>query len=547
MKIQLRPYQKTFVNQILEKSSHNNRVMAQLATGGGKTYCFSYIVNELLASGKRILILVHKEELVTQTVKSLNKFGVISEAITSRVRKPKHFSNAYVGMVQTVNNRLKKDSKFFRDIDYLIIDEAHILVFEKVFSQFPQSKVIGFTGTPVHQKRETFYKCDYCQNEYDTLSECCGTETMEWSKPFAFSQIYDDIVVGVGVDELIEMGNLVKEIPIVKRSVALDELKTDKKGEFTEKSQTNTFTHPESIDSLISDYLNLCKGKKTLIFTPSTKVNPIILEKLLSHDVNAKMYDSVNSEEDRKDLVRWFDNNRDAVLCNTNIFTTGFDVTDVEVIMLYRATTSLSLFIQIVGRGARPTDKIFKDSFTLIDYGANIDRFNLWSDPTRDWEAIFFKGLGKPKPKKEDVELVDFCDNCGALVSKSENPCPECGFEKKPKKKKEETPDGYKLVPVIDLPPPNGKKIVEYTKKNDKGAAFAFRIMMNQICDLFRFYDVDKSTYFRSLETGELDKKIDKMIRACYFVIIGSGLNGGRRTLKAITEKTKEKISKMYE
>ena len=544
--IQLRPYQEEFVNDILYKINKVNKVMCALSTGGGKTYCFSFIVDYLIKRNKRILILVHKEELVTQTVKSLAKFSVISESITSRVKKPKHFANAYVAMERTAFNRLNKNPDFFRDVDYVIADEAHILSFGKVFDKFDKAKILGFTGTPVHQKRVTFFKCETCRNEYQENTECCGSETMEWSRPFAFSQIYDNIVVGSDVNELIELGNLVKEIPIVKKSVNLDKLKTDASGEFTEKSQAATFEHPQSIDALVDDYMKLCKGKKTMIFTPSTKINPLINDKLIALGISSKMYDSVNNEENRKELVKWFEDEKEGVLINSNVFTTGFDVTDVECIIMYRATTSLSLFIQIVGRGARSTKKIYKDSFLLIDYGENIDRHGLWSDPTRDWEHIFKNGIGETKPKKETIEAVDYCENCGALIPKSVPICPECSAKIVAKKKKEVTPDGYKLVPVIDLPPPNGDKIVAYAKKNNEGTAFAFRIMMNQICDLFRFYGVEKELYEATLANGKLDLRINEMVRKCYFVIIRSGLKGANRTLNAITEKTKEKISKLY-
>jgi len=99
------------------------------------------------------------------------------------------------------------------------------------------------------------------------------------------------------------------------------------------------------------------------------------------------MYDSINTKgECRNELVNWFKNERDAILCNVSIFTTGFDVTDVEAIILNRATTSLSLFLQMVGRGVRVTDVIYKDNCILIDGGENIDRFQEFSDPSRDWK-----------------------------------------------------------------------------------------------------------------------------------------------------------------
>lgn len=543
--ITLYDYQNDFVNNIITSLKQHRKVMAVLPTGGGKTFCFSYLVDYFEQQKKRIVILVHKEELVNQTVKSLSKFGVISEAITSRVKKPKHFSNVYVAMVDTAYNRLKKNEIFFKNVDYIIVDEAHILTFEKLFNQF-SCKILGFTGTPVHSKKITFYRCNTCKNEYEYLTECCNDEVMEWTRPFAFSSIYDDVVVGTNVSELIEKGNLVKEIPIVKKSVDLKDLKKDKKGDFTDKSLTSTFSNETSLDSLVNDYMTIAKGKKTMIFTPSTKVNKVLFDKMESKEINVKMYDSVNSDEDRKELVKWFDNERDAVLINTNIFTTGFDVTDVECIMLYRATLSLSLFIQIVGRGARVTKKIFKDGFLLVDYGDNINRFGLWSDPTRDWEQIFWNGIGDEKPKKETMESIDTCNNCGNLFPKTLDVCPDCGEKPKPKKKREVTPEGYKLVPLIELPLPSGNKIVEYTKKNNEGVAFAFRIMINQICDLFRFYNVDKETYEKSLSSGEFDRKIDNMIQKCYFTIIRSDLQGGNRTLQAIKNKTKEKISKLF-
>lgn len=543
----LYPYQQTFTNNILAALTTNNKVMAVLPTGAGKTFCFSYIVDHLRNQGKRILILVHKEELVTQTVTSLNKMGVVSEAITARTRRVKNFSPVFVAMVETIHRRITKNSQFLPDIDYLIADEAHILLFEKVFSLYPQSKKIGFTGTPTHLSRTKFYRCELCNTTYETPEDCCGGEVMEWSKPFAFSQIYDTCVVGIGVDELIEQGRLVREIPIVKQSIDISDIKIDKDGDFNEVSQSKVFAHPQSIESLVLDYLELCKGKKTMIFTPSTAVNALIYDAMITRGINVKMYDSVNNDEDRARLVQWFSKNRDAVLINTNVFTTGFDVPDVEAIMLYRATKSLSLFVQIVGRGARVTDKIYKDSFLLLDYGENISRFGLWSDPSRDWHHIFTHGIGEEKAKKENIEAVEICDSCGFMFARASGKCPNCGEGIPRKKEKQITPEGYKLVPIVEMPPPSGKKIVEYTKIKGEGAAFAFRIMTGQILDLFRFYSVTREQYDSARDSGELEKKIKKMIKPVYFAIINSGLEGANRRLSTVIDKVKEKIKKMYE
>ena len=546
MKPTLFPYQKEFTENILASLISHNKVMAVLPTGAGKTFCFSYIVDHLRNESKRILILVHKEELVTQTVTSLNKMGVVSEAITARTRRVKNFSPVFVAMVETIHRRITKNSNFLPDIDYIIADEAHILIFEKVFELYPHTKKLGFTGTPTHLSRTKFYKCEICNTTYEQVEDCCGGEVMEWSKPFAFSSIYDTCIVGIGVNELIEQDRLVREIPIVKQSIDISGIKTDKDGDFNEISQSKVFSHPQSIDSLVLDYLELCKGKKTMIFTPSTAVNALIYEAMIARGINVKMFDSVNNDEDRIRLVQWFSKNRDAVLINTNVFTTGFDVPDVEAIMLYRATKSLSLYIQIVGRGARVTDKIYKDGFLLVDYGSNIERFGLWSSAELDWLQIFEKGIGEEKAKKENIEAVEICDSCGFMFARAQGKCPNCGEGIPQKKEKQITPEGYKLVPIVKMPPPSGNKIVEYAKNKGEGASFAFKIMTGQILDLFRFYSVTREQYESALASGELDAKLDKMIRLCYFAIIRSGIEGANRRLSTVKDKVKEKISKLY-
>lgn len=536
----LRDYQSESIKNIVKAFHEHKRVMYQLSTGGGKTFIFSYLTKILEERGKRVLILVDRKELIEQTLTSLLKLGVNAESLTANKRKLKHFSNVYVGMVETAYNRLKKDNKFFRKIDLLIIDEAHMMSYNKVFPYFENSKILGVTATPVVLKRETFYKCGVCRSEYKELTECCGDEVMEWTRPFSLSNIYDTIVCGPGIHELIEREKLVKEISIVKKSVDTSKLKTDKTGEFTEQSMTHAFNAPDSLQALLKDYESTCKGKKTMIFTGSTKVNAE-LEKLFS-GYNAKIFDTKNSKENRKDVVNWYKNSTDGILISTGIFTKGFDCTDVEVIIMYRATKSLALFIQIVGRGARIHPGKF--NFVLIDYGDNINTHNEFSDSTRDWERIFYSGVGKPKPKIERMEDVAQCEECGALYPKSEDVCLHCGAEPKPKKKKEQRGKEYVLKPITPMPPPSGKKIIAYTKMRGEGVSFAFKVLTNQIIDLFRFYSVTEEQYYKAKKSGELDRKIDNIIRKAYFEIIKSDLNGANRRLSTIIEKIKSKIEK---
>ena len=70
-----------------------------------------------------------------------------------------------------------------------------------------------------------------------------------------------------------------------------------------------------------------------------------------------------------------------------SILTTGFDEPTVESIILNRATKSLTLYYQMIGRGSRILKN--KNSFDVIDLGNNFHRFGPWGSTNLDWQRIF--------------------------------------------------------------------------------------------------------------------------------------------------------------
>jgi len=546
-------YQKTGLNEIWKKIKTVNRLAYQLSTGGGKTFIFSFLAKHWIEKKQtRILILCHRTELIDQTIKSLNQIGVTCEALTSKTKQLNHSSQCYVAMVETANNRIKKNPYFFKDVGLLIVDECHILIFDKIFSHFPNSKILGCTATPVVLKRIKFYKCKYCKEKHDQETICCNTATDEWSRPFTLSEIYEDVVCGPGIDELIKRDRLVQEISFVEQYIDETKLSTDIDGEFTGASLDEQYSSDSAIFNVLLNYEKRCLNKKTIIFNSSAKVNLMLYQRFIEAGHNVRMFDSRNKEEsgNRKEVISWFKDpeNRSAVLLNVGVFTTGFDVTDVEAIILNRATASLSLFLQMVGRGGRVTDVIYKDNFILIDGGGNIDRHQEWSDSTRNWDKIFREGIGKEKMRKEDALDIQSCDGCGFLYPKSEPVCPECGFEIVAKPKPEKEVSNSVLAPIREIPPPNGEKIYRYTVSRNENINFAFKVLISQIVDMFIFYSVTKEQYESAKSTGELKKKIKNMINKCYFTLRSKPdiKADNHRTINNLLERSIEKLDKYY-
>jgi superfamily II DNA or RNA helicase len=551
----IQPYehQQKSINEILEKFQTNQRVLYQLPTGGGKTFVFSFLTKLWVErTGKKVLILCHREALVNQTISSLNQISLSCEAVISRTKELKHNCNVYVGMIQTINNRLNANENFFKDVDLVICDECHILIFDKVFKFFPFANILGCTATPIVQKKITFFKCQHCKTNYDELTNCCNDEVIEWTRPFTMSEIYNDIVVGATIQDLINDGKLVQEISFVKNYTDNSNLKIDtKSGEYTEESMNAAYNNDDALFNVVLNYKEICEGKKTMIFNSSTKANLLVYQKFIDAGyTNIKMIDSVNDCEPDANVIKWFKDNQSGILCNVGKLTTGFDDTTVEAIIVNRPIASLSLWLQIVGRGGRSTDKIYKDNFIVIDGGGNVDRHNEWSDNTRDWKRIFFEGKEKPKAKKEDIEDLQNCEGCGAMFPKTNDTCPECFLEviKLPKVEDVKIEDEVITQPIKKIPPPNAEKIYLYTLQNNEDLNFAWRIMINQIFDLFRYYRVSEEKYLSAKASGELDKKIKKMITGCYFILKGKpDLNSGvERTIQYLINKVKIKIEKYY-
>jgi type I site-specific restriction endonuclease len=93
------------------------------------------------------------------------------------------------------------------------------------------------------------------------------------------------------------------------------------------------------------------------------------------------------------------------VLTSVGILTTGFDEPTVQTIILNRATRSLTLYHQMIGRGSRRLPQ--KDRFKVLDLGNNVRRFGYWQDYINWQDAFRFpdRFLESRMSESEDLEF----------------------------------------------------------------------------------------------------------------------------------------------
>lgn len=392
----LRDYQIKLTDNVIRKLSQR-KVIAQLATGGGKTVCFSSITKRYIDKNeKSVLILVHRKELLQQTRRSLhNAFGLDCQIIIAGM-KSMPFARVYVGMVETVKRRIDK----LRNIGMIIIDEAHIANFNKIHDHFPESYFIGFTATPLAAAKDRPLK-----------------------------NFYNDIVCGVDISDLIQIGSLcANETYAAKDSVDRRDLSI-KAGEFDNKLMGIEFTKQHHVNNVVSIYKQKAEGTKAIVFNVNIAHSLKVTEAFVNAGYNCRHFDGETESKERSEVLSWFENTPGAILCNVGIATTGFDEPSIQTVIVNRSTMSMPLWLQMTGRGSRPTE--FKKSFTIIDMGGNAVVHGDWCDK-RDWEYLFWN----PPKKGEGVAPSKECPECYRVMHTKVMVCPECGHKFPPPKEK---------------------------------------------------------------------------------------------------------------
>ncbi|QQL50223.1 DEAD/DEAH box helicase [Mucilaginibacter ginkgonis] len=358
----LHDYQEKDVRKILsdlKDNSSTSKLLYQLPTGGGKTRIFSELAKYLIEDqSKGVLILTHRIELCRQTSKTLKNLGIKNTIIDSHLKKIPHMLNngCYVAMVETLYHRIEDKIFDTTQIGLVIVDEAHHNSFNKLLLHFENAKILGVTATPLSSDAEHPLK-----------------------------NFYNKLIVGEGVSSLITKQHLAKP-KTYRYDVELNTLTEGTNGDFSTASSDELYSSPGMLELLYDAYMAHARGKKTLIFNNGIFTSNNVLQYFHEKGLNVKSLDNHTEASERKFILKWFKNTKDAILTSVSILTTGFDEPSVKAVMLNRATNSLTLLHQMIGRGSRCLPD--KKSFTIVDLGNNIERLGKWEEPI-DWTVIF--------------------------------------------------------------------------------------------------------------------------------------------------------------
>lgn len=339
--MELRDYQIEVKRKVFDSFNKNRRVMLQLPTGAGKTVVFTSIAKDYVDNGYVVWVLVHRKELIDQTISKAVKYDMdVSVIQADYAFNP--FTKFQIASVQTAIRRLERIPK--RTYPNLIIcDEAHHSTansYRDIYNQYPDSKILGVTATPVRTTGE------------------------------GFKDLFDTLITGATVKELIEMGHLVR--PKIYANAIPFDLKKVKitAGDYNDKALYNAFEETCTYGDLVKNWKDKANNKLTIVFAINIEHSKKITEAYLNNGITAEHLDGETPKEQRSAILRRFREGKTKVISNVGIITEGFDVPACECIQLVRPTKSLSLYLQMVGRGLRPSSD--KEHAIILDHSNSV-------------------------------------------------------------------------------------------------------------------------------------------------------------------------------
>lgn len=370
MKLTLRNYQQTIVNNCRDAFKNGyKKLCCVLPCGAGKTAIFCYLayLNTIKKPDNRVLILLHRKELLKQTIEAFQAFQISTDHIN-------------IAMIQSFKNTLKTSVKPY---SLIIIDECHHATsnsFKTVLNAYDKTALIGFTATPARLD----------------------------GKPLG--AIFDKLIIGVDYSYLISNNYLVDYdyfSPDLNFNFSEWKLKS---GDF---DTTDNALHldKKAIYGDILKYLDL--SKKTIIYSPTVEYS-----KKLEAQINeffkssvAREFNGTTSQLERDQIINDFKNDKIKILINVDLIGEGFNVPSCDCVFLLRATQSLTLYIQQAGRALRADPNNPNKRASIFDFVGNIYRFG-FPDAPRSWSL---SSLIKNTHKHETVHdslIIKTCPQC---------------------------------------------------------------------------------------------------------------------------------------
>lgn len=393
-----RPYQDRLVDSCARAATKHSRILAVAPTASGKSIIIAMLTRRYLTKNPthRVLVLCHQGEILDQNEGKLHALGIKNTGIYCASLGRKETSNQVVLASRDSLGRSPSVCGYFHCI---IVDEAHLVAdvevsrYQTIFDALQPCYVFGLTGTPWRQDNGLIYgKGKYWQVIADRI----------------------------GMEEVRDAGFLVPYTlpPRVHTLIDTSKVKVTA-GDFNNKQLTAVSMTREVVDACLREWWTLASERKTtLFFCCSRDHADVVVRALVEYTASVAYLDGTTSKGKREMMLQHAKAGAFKAIVNVGVLTTGVDIPVIDCVCFLRATQSVSLFVQMAGRGLRLSQD--KTDCLYVDCAGNFERFG---------------SIERPRPPKgrrnenEDDAIAALLAAEGVEMIPGESPqktCPAC-------------------------------------------------------------------------------------------------------------------------
>lgn len=416
MSTALRDYQARLLDELwpLIAAAEPRNALAVMPTGAGKTVTMAALAR---AWPRPVLALAHRRELVGQISVALGGAGVphavVAPAQVVRFVVRRHLELLGASFVDAgaptrvcaVDTLLARGAGAdARRFGLWMMDEAHHGVpdnkWGKAIAALAGASGVGWTATPKRADR----------------------------KPLARAQggLFDAMVQGPTTAELEALGHLcacdyygpppsvLRER--IERSSATGDFKMPQLRAETRRSTI--------VGDVVEHYLRIAPGQPGATFAVDVELGREHAEAFRQRGVPALFVDGESSEEERTGAVAALARGDVKQLVNVELFGEGFDLPAIAVVSLARATESLPLHFQQIGRVKRPSPG--KARGVVIDHVGNLKH-----GVPEGVEAWAMDEAPRRRSGPRELPLRT-CRSCFRAFEAWSTRCPYCGVRPEP-------------------------------------------------------------------------------------------------------------------
>lgn len=386
----LRDYQTDAINQIRNAYRAGFRkVLLHLATGGGKTATFCEILKSAYHRGTPALVAVRGRKLIQQASDRLTREGVPHGIIMAGAERDQH---ALIRVCSIDTLYARRDKGEAPPAKFIVIDEAHQTQgggYEWFLEQYKDVRLLAVTATP-HLRR-------------------------------GMRHVAQTVVYPITAAELTSRGYLVPLRYFAVETPDLSGVETTG-DDYNLKQLGDKMTEAALHGHIPEHYLRHGKGGAAVCFAVNVKHSKTLVDQFLANGIAAEHIDANATDQERKAAISRLESGETKVISNVGILTTGVDIPCLRAIIMARPTKSYNLWIQMIGRGTRPSTG--KANCIILDHAGNTLKHGFLSDERECHLDGVPKGdrAGEGAPAKR-------CMECYAVAPIKAAVCPECGAE----------------------------------------------------------------------------------------------------------------------